>query len=941
MRAWAGALVALAALGAVGIAVAAIVTPSGRVGPQLNLLQSGRPVFAQGRLVTVGNFPTGGALTRDGHFYWTVSAGRGHNDIRIVAVRSAKVVQVLRLPGASGGIVMDPSSDTAYVSGVPDSGHKDQALPNAPGRQGDVIHVFRYAATGRATFTGLIPVPPPSDAPTPQDFPPTNVGQKLGWPGHPGISRDGKRLLVPLNLADAAAVVDVATKQVRYVKTGNYPYGAAILADGKTGLVSNETPGTVSVIDLASATKVKDIQVGAHLSHPEAIAVDPRADRAYVAVANADQVVVLDTRRLVVDRTLSVARPEGDGTSPVDVSVTPDGTRLLVAEAGADEIAVFKLPGAGTARSAAERRAAAVLTHEARATAGRDPAARGAVAAPVAADYALIGRIPVGSYPTDVEAAPQAANACGPSPKDVRERLRRTELTRRAAARRAAVRRPAAPRCSKLVWVAGKGLGVGPNPKGPNPYVINDDNAVSQNYLPAIITGKAGVLDFPSDGHLRGLTPIANSQIRPTNAQPAPAGTPLRPNGPIKHVFYIVRENRTYDQVLGDDPRGDGAPALSIFGRRVTPNIHALTQRWPLLDHVYANSEASIDGHFWTSAAKVSDYVHKNWNQNYGARKRPYDFGVYSVTWPSKGFLFDQAERQGISYFNFGEAIAGNIPAFPDKDRGDAELQASTAKFNKSDVGPPVPGSCYTNDAFIYQNSLSQNPVSDSTPPPGSPPNTESRFECFKQKFGAQVATGGVPAFTYIVLPQDHTEGGTAGRRTPRAWVANNDYALGQMVDVISHSPVWKESAIFVIEDDSQDGADHVDAHRIPAAVISPYAKRGAVVHTRYDFLSVIRSMELILGMKPLGLFDNLATPMYDAFQPTPGNAEPYSAIAPTWDLNERNAAGTAASRMSRGLNLNRPDGVPQRLLDRIIWKTVHGDRAEPPPPGPNANPGG
>jgi hypothetical protein len=281
------------------------------------------------------------------------------------------------------------------------------------------------------------------------------------------------------------------------------------------------------------------------------------------------------------------------------------------------------------------------------------------------------------------------------------------------------------------------------------------------------------------------------------------------------------------------------------------------------------------------------------------------------------------------------------VPAFPDKDRGDAELQASTAKFNKSDLGQPVPGSCYTNDAFIFQNALSQNPVSDSTPPAGSPPNTESRFECFKQKFGVQVATGAVPAFTYIVLPQDHTEGGGAGKRTPRAWVANNDYALGQMVDVISHSPVWKESAIFVIEDDSQDGADHVDAHRIPAAVISPYAKRGAVVHTRYDFLSVIRSMELILGMKPLGLFDNLATPMYDAFQSTPGNADPYSVIAPTWDLNERNAAGTAAARMSRGLNLGRPDVVPQRLLDRIIWKTVHGDRAEPPPPGPNANPGG
>jgi DNA-binding beta-propeller fold protein YncE len=932
-------LVAVLVVGVVGVAVAAVAVPPGRVGPTLGLLHNGRPIMAQGRLVGLGNFPTGAALTRDGRHYWTVSTGRGINDIRIVSVRTAQVVQTVRLPGASGGIAMDPSSNTAYVSGLPDSGHKDQATPpGTPGREGDVIHVYKYDANGRATFSGLIPVPPPSDAPAPQNFPPTNVGQKLSWPDRLAVSRDGKRLLVPLNLADAAAVVDVPSKQVRYVKTGNYPYGAAILADGKTGLVSNETPGTVSVIDLDQATKVKDIQVGSHLSHPEAIAVDPRGDRAYVAVANSDQVVVLDTKHRTVERTLSVARPEGDGAMPVDVHVTPDGANLLVANAGADDVAVFRLPGAA-ARSGVDRRAAAVLDHEAR--------AEGARASAVAADFALVGRIPVGHYPTDVEAAPQSANACGPPAKAARERLRRQDRVRRGrAARRVSRRAPrrraprAAARCSKLLWVAGKGFGVGPNPKGPDPYKINDDNTLTQKYLPTIVDGKAGILDFPSAERLRELTVVAARQIRPANSQAAPAGTPLRPNGPIKHVFYIVRENRTYDQVLGDDSRGDGDPNITIFGRQVTPNIHALTQRFPLLDHVYANSEASIDGHFWTSAAKVSDYVHKNWNQNYGDRKRPYDFGVYAVTWPSKGFLFDQLERQSISWFNFGEAIAGNVPVFPDKDRGNAELQASTAKFNKSDLGQPVPGSCFTNDAFIFKNELSQNPVSDSTPPPGSPPNTESRFDCFRQKFQMQLTSGSVPAFTYVTLPQDHTEGGGAGRRTPRAWVANNDYAVGQMVDLISHSPIWKQSAIFVIEDDSQDGADHVDAHRIPAAVISPYAKKGAVVHTRYDFLSVIRSMGLILGMHPMGLFDNLATPMYDAFQSTPDNGEPYSVIQPTWDLTETNKAGTAAAR-SHGLNLSRPDAVPQRLLDRIIWKTVHGDRAEPPPPGPNADPGG
>jgi hypothetical protein len=170
------------------------------------------------------------------------------------------------------------------------------------------------------------------------------------------------------------------------------------------------------------------------------------------------------------------------------------------------------------------------------------------------------------------------------------------------------------------------------------------------------------------------MTPRASRQLRPSNAQAAPAGTPIRTGGPIQHVFYIVRENRTYDQIMGDDSRGNGDPKLTLFGQNITPNAHALAKRFPLLDHVYANSEASIDGHFWTAAGSVSDYVVKNWHQNYAGRGRPYDFGVYAVTWPSQGFLFDQAEKQGISYFNYGEAIAGTVP-FPDKDRNDAETQ--------------------------------------------------------------------------------------------------------------------------------------------------------------------------------------------------------------------------------------------------------------------------
>src|SRR3954449_210541 len=339
------ALIALAAVAGAGTAVAQL-ADDGRIGPDLRLLDNGRRLTPYGKLSPLGNFPPGRRGTPNGRFFWTVSTGRGAHDVRIVSVRTGKVLQTLPLPGASGGIAMDPKRSLVYVSGIAGSRYKLQKpAAGTPGAEGDVIHVFSYSPRfGVAQFERVIKVPPPSNAPTPQNFPPTN-SKKIAWPDRLAVSPDGKRLLVPLTLADAAAIVDSESGAVRYVKTGNYPYGAAILPDGKTGLVSNETPGTVSVVDLAAAKKVKDIQVGPHLSPPEAIAVDPKASRAYVTVTNSDQVAVIDTKALKVERTLSVERPEGLGAAPADAAVTPDGGHLLVADQGTDEIAVFQLPG--------------------------------------------------------------------------------------------------------------------------------------------------------------------------------------------------------------------------------------------------------------------------------------------------------------------------------------------------------------------------------------------------------------------------------------------------------------------------------------------------------------------------------------------------------------------------------------------------------------------
>jgi hypothetical protein len=949
-------LFAVLVLGLLAVAAAIAIgqgdPTQGRIGPANRIQPSGRLLDPYGKLTKLGNHPGGGALTRNGRFLWAIDAGRGVNDIKIVEVepalrcrsgargrncrkrikkRTGRVVQTIRMPGASGGIAMSPDGRTAFVSGTPESDRKDQQSPaDTPGKEGDVIHVFKYSGkTGRATRDGTIAVPPPSGTNPPQAFPPTETKAR-SWPRDIGVSPDGKTLVVALNLADAAAIVDTATRRVRYVKTGSYPYGAGVTADGKLGLVSNEASGTVSVIDLARAQKVKDIQVGPNLSHPEGIAIDPNASRAYVAVAHQDLIAVIDTEKLEVSRSLSVERKEGIGTEPTQLSVTADGCRLLSANSGEDTVAVFALrngcdiPRARARKpSRAARKADAVLQHEGRrrvdlaksadveraellgdeaeaaaeARKARKPVKRKATA------FTLVGRIPVGSYPVFAGATPKR---------------------------------------SKLVWIAAKGLGVGPNPNGPNPTdTRNSDDAINSfQYLPSIVTGMSGIGAFPTDRELKKMTPRASRQAIPTGGQAPPAGTPIAEGaGKIEHVFYVVRENRTYDQIMGDDPRGDGDPKLTLFGNDITPNAHALGRRFPLLDHVYANSEASIDGHFWTSAAAVSDYVVKNWHQNYAGRKRPYDFGVYAVTWPSQRFLFDQAEKQGISWFNFGEAVAGTVGLFPDKDRGPDEQKQVDAKFAKSDLGPPLAGQCFSNDASSGgTNVITGIEVFDSTRPTGALPTTESRMECFRQKFTLQLAQNAVPKFTYITLPNDHTAGTKSGARSPRAMVAENDLALGQLVDTISHSPVWSKSLILVIEDDSQDGADHVDAHRIPAFAISPYAKRGAVVHTRYDFLSFIRTLELATGMQPLNLFDALAVPLYDAFDAEAQNSEPYDAITPNVNLLERNTASSPNAKLSDSLPLNSPDRVPQRILDRLLWQSIHGPNSEPPPPGPNSS---
>ncbi len=616
-------------------------------------LPDGRHLSPQGEQVDLGNFPTGGALTADGQFLWTVSAGFGSDDVRIVDVAQRKVCQTLDLPGASGGVALDSAHRLAYVSGLPNS--RWQPSKNGlPGAKDSDVQVFSWTATcGQARLVRVIPLPPPPNGPTIQTFPPiptrsNQVGANVkgSWPQKLAVSPDGSRLLVPLNLADSAALIDLnQSDKVTYVPTGSYPFGAAVLPGGRTGLVSNEAAGTLSVVDMQRGVKIKDITVGAPLSHPQGIVVDAAGERAYVALSASDEVVVVDLKELAVERTISVGRSIGLGTMPVALALGPGGDRLYVANSGTDEIAVIRLPGKATKP---------------------------------ALEWTVVGRIPVADQP---EALAAVAAQGG---------------------------RPA-----QLMWVAAKGLDVGPNPNGPVPTLASDPifwafNTIAPTidifngvgYMADVIRGRAGLMALPSDAQIAKWTPTADSQLLPVGGEPAPADTPLRAGGPIKHVFFVVRENRSYDQVLGDDGRGNGDSKLTVFGKEVTPNMHALVDRFPLIDNVLANSEASIEGHSWTAGASVSDYLSRNWVQQYGGRGRPNDFGVYAVSWPGNGFLFDQAERQQISYFNYGEALADAWPTVPDRDRSPAQLAESKRVFANTDNGPPTSG-CYPSDGTI------------------------------------------------------------------------------------------------------------------------------------------------------------------------------------------------------------------------------------------------
>ena len=464
---------------------------------------------------------------------------------------------------------------------------------------------------------------------------------------------------------------------------------------------------------------------------------------------------------------------------------------------------------------------------------------------------------------------------------------------------------------NKRIWVAnGKGFCSLPNPYGPNPVSKKEkvntqhgDNRKPRKvqYIGGLFRGTMSIIPEPDRKNLVSYsamvfrnTPYHGDKV---NSVPEAAGTAITDGparkSPVRYVFYVIKENRTYDQILGDVPEGNGDTSLVLFGKKFTPNQHQLVKDFVLLDNFFVDGEVSADGHNWSMGAYATDYLEKTWPSSYGGRGGDYDSeGNRKIANNKDGFIWDFCARQGISYRTYGEFADNYKPNIP----------------------------VLKNHYCKYFTSWDQD-VLDTI-----------RFQQWRKDFDSLLNLNQVPQLNTIRFINDHTQGLKAGKPTPFAQVADNDFAVGRLVEYLSRSPIWNECVIFILEDDAQNGADHVDAHRSPVYLAGGCIKRNLIDHTPYTTSSVLRTIELILGLPPMSQYDAAATPMWRCFtsQPTPSG---FKALGPYTDLSEKNIAFNEWQKMSEEFDFSSEDRAPEELLNRVLWYAVKG--SDTPYPGP------
>ena len=461
----------------------------------------------------------------------------------------------------------------------------------------------------------------------------------------------------------------------------------------------------------------------------------------------------------------------------------------------------------------------------------------------------------------------------------------------------------------KIFVTNGKGFSSQANPYGPNPvrkredvvYQEGDKNKpIEVQYIGGLFKGTMSIINTPTPQQLSVYSQVVYSNTpydkEKESLSKGEVGNPipmkLGDPSPIKYVFYLIKENRTYDQVLGDIKEGNGDPSLVLFGENVTPNLHKLAKEFVLLDNFYCDGEVSSDGHSWSMGAYATDFLEKTWPTNYGGRGGEYQGEGMRKTANNKWYIWDQCKKKNISYRTYGEFTDARTASIPVLD----------------------------NHFCPYYTGWNMN-VKDI-----------ERFFQWKKEFDSLLAAKAVPQFNTMRFGNDHTEGLRKDRPTPFAHVADNDLAVGMFIEYLSNSPIWNQSAVFIVEDDAQNGADHVDAHRTTAYVAGGFVKRKFVDHTMYSTSSMLRTMELILGLQPMSQYDAAAEPMWRSFSPVPDLA-PFKSLPANIDLNEKNTVMNKWQRKSETFDFTNEDRAPDLEFSELLWYAIKGDHI--PFPGP------
>ncbi len=795
---------------------------------------------------------------------------------------------------ASMGSISDPTGERPTSTGNGIAVYQFTAGQVSPERFIKIAP--QKVAEGKEVAYGIRKTPPGTAPPYPAGFAVLPAAK-------------GDRLLIANNLADNVVLLDVASGEIlqsfdlsqdQHVPSA-YPYTVIANKACTKAWVSLWNASAVAELDITSGKVARRIELW-HFSdpnvpgvHPTSLLLSPEEDVLYVAMANvgmanSDGIAAIDLRVGVPQRLYRTAFAKNDaaGAVPIGIALSSDAKRLYAASASLDAVAVFE--------TRYDKHASDLSVTD----------------------------TPLGFIPT--EWYPSALAVIG----------------------------------NDLLIATAKGPGSGPNDMKATLQTELHPNA--HPYIATLIGGSIQRLHLADiEKNLAAYT----RQVEDDNLLHTDPGKIEFAGGknPIKHVIYILKENRTYDQIFGDLPVGDGDPSLTMYGAEITPNEHKLALQFGVIDNFYDSGEVSGEGHLWSDASTTSDYDEKTWPIAYRSKERTYDFGgavadeypleqgIPDVDDPGTGYLWDNLAKHNLTYRIYGEFMAvtwckGEKVSSPQEGTPSSlTAQCPSAEIRKGDPLPPNLG----------------NPRGGASPWPWAIPRLKSvrptkaaqrdhfdpvfpdfeldfpdqlRADEFLREFDEFVKGRGsakeLPQFILLYLPDDHTGGTRPGKPTPQASVADNDLAVGRVVDAVSHSPYWDDTAIFAVEDDAQNGADHVDAHRSIALVISKYSPRSdkpVVEHHFYTTVNMIHTMEDLIGLPPMNLFDAHAPVMAPLFT-GPGTQPPYRADDKNlqsgliYRVNEKKDAG---AKESMKLDFSRPDANDAQKLNVILWQNAKG----------------